>query len=154
ASTIAGATLGGATGIKVTVETPTGNPVTTDTSAVTLTLSSGTFSTGTNQATVAAINGVANFTNLAINAPGSSYTITATDGSLPPATSSPFNVYQFDNISSLVPYPYGENPQSNVIMDASGDTFGTTYQGGAYGDGTVFEIAAGSNLITTLASFN
>jgi uncharacterized repeat protein (TIGR03803 family) len=32
-------------------------------------------------------------------------------------------------------------PQSGLIIDADGDLFGTTRGGGAYGDGTVFEIA-------------
>ena len=39
-------------------------------------------------------------------------------------------------------------------MDGQGNLYGTTSQGGAYRSGTVFEIAAGSNAITTLASFN
>lgn len=34
----------------------------------------------------------------------------------------------------------GENPQANVVMDAVGNLYGTTIQGGAYGDGTVFEV--------------
>ena len=39
-------------------------------------------------------------------------------------------------------------------MDSSGNLYGTTGQGGASGDGTVFELAKGSSTITTLASFN
>ena len=38
-------------------------------------------------------------------------------------------------------------------MDSSGNLYGTASQGGAYG-GTVFELAKGSGMITTLASFN
>ena len=38
-------------------------------------------------------------------------------------------------------------------MDSSGNLYGTASQGGAYG-GTVFELAKGSGIITTLASFN
>jgi uncharacterized repeat protein (TIGR03803 family)/autotransporter-associated beta strand protein len=48
----------------------------------------------------------------------------------------------------------GKLPYAGVIKDASGNLFGTTEQGGASGDGTVFEIAAGSGTITTLATFN
>jgi uncharacterized repeat protein (TIGR03803 family) len=48
----------------------------------------------------------------------------------------------------------GQNPDGGLIMDASGNLYGTTYQGGAAGDGTVFELASGSGTITTLASFN
>ena len=40
-----------------------------------------------------------------------------------------------------------------VVMDAAGNLFGTTETGGANSDGTVFEIAKGSNTITTVATF-
>jgi uncharacterized repeat protein (TIGR03803 family) len=39
-------------------------------------------------------------------------------------------------------------------MDSSGNLYGTTAEGGASNDGTVFELASGSGTITTLASFN
>jgi uncharacterized repeat protein (TIGR03803 family) len=48
----------------------------------------------------------------------------------------------------------GTNPEGNMVIDGSGNLYGTTRNGGAYGDGTVFELAAGSGTITTLASFN
>jgi uncharacterized repeat protein (TIGR03803 family) len=48
----------------------------------------------------------------------------------------------------------GADPKFGLTMDATGDLFGTTERGGANNSGTVFEIAAGSNTITTLASFN
>jgi uncharacterized repeat protein (TIGR03803 family) len=48
----------------------------------------------------------------------------------------------------------GAQPSGGVIMDHSGNLYGTTDSGGAFGDGTVFELAKGSNTITTLASFN
>src|SRR5262249_53392696 len=50
----------------------------------------------------------------------------------------------------------GANPDSGVVMDAGGDLFGTTlYLGNTgVGAGTVFEVAAGSSPLTTLASFN
>lgn len=48
----------------------------------------------------------------------------------------------------------GAYPPAGVTLDSSGDIFGTTEYGGAYGDGTVFEIPHGSNTITILASFN
>jgi uncharacterized repeat protein (TIGR03803 family) len=35
----------------------------------------------------------------------------------------------------------GANPEGGLIMDAAGNLFGTTYGGGQFGDGTVFEIA-------------
>ncbi|HEY2585517.1 MAG TPA: choice-of-anchor tandem repeat GloVer-containing protein, partial [Tepidisphaeraceae bacterium] len=48
----------------------------------------------------------------------------------------------------------GAQPDVGVTLDASGDLFGTTNQGGTYNDGTVFEVAKGSNAITTLVSFD
>jgi uncharacterized repeat protein (TIGR03803 family) len=48
----------------------------------------------------------------------------------------------------------GAAPQTGLILDGSGNLFGTTYQGGALNDGTVFEVPKGSGAITTLASFN
>jgi uncharacterized repeat protein (TIGR03803 family) len=48
----------------------------------------------------------------------------------------------------------GDSPSGGVVFDSNGNLYGTTYGGGANGDGTVFEIVAGSNTITTLASFN
>jgi uncharacterized repeat protein (TIGR03803 family) len=53
----------------------------------------------------------------------------------------------------------GATPMGSLIMDSSGNLYGTTYYGSAnYGAGdnygTVFELAKGSGTITTLASFN
>ena len=55
----------------------------------------------------------------------------------------------------------GAYPHGSLIADANGDLFGTTYQGGANGDGAVFEIVNNGTLAapsyastpTTLASF-
>ena len=65
--------------MQVAVQSSWGNIVTTDSSTVTLTLNGGTFSTGGNTATATAVNGIATFGNLVINAMGT-YTITASDG--------------------------------------------------------------------------
>ena len=55
-------------------------------------------------------------------------------------------------------YANGGTPAAGLIADAHGDLFGTTYEGGAYGDGTVFEIAKTAtgyaSTPTTLISFN
>jgi hypothetical protein len=77
----------------VTVEDANGDKVPTDTSSVTLAIGTnpgaGTLS-GTK--TVSAVAGVANFGGLSINATGAGYTLTATDGSLTSAASSPFSI--------------------------------------------------------------
>ena len=75
----------------VAVEDPFGNTVATDSSTVTLTLGSRTFASGGSTVTVAAVNGIATFSNLAIDAAGS-YTMTASDGALAVVTSSNFAV--------------------------------------------------------------
>jgi uncharacterized repeat protein (TIGR03803 family) len=46
----------------------------------------------------------------------------------------------------------GGNPQSGLILDAEGNLYGTTSQGGVYGYGTVFELSA-TGTETVLYSF-
>ena len=51
----------------------------------------------------------------------------------------------------------GANPSAGLIADAAGDLFGTTVDGGADGDGTVFEVVeqwGGAYTPVTLLSFN
>jgi uncharacterized repeat protein (TIGR03803 family) len=48
----------------------------------------------------------------------------------------------------------GFDPWSGVVEDSSGNLFGTTIYGPAFGYGTVFEVKQGSGTITTLAAFN
>ena len=49
----------------------------------------------------------------------------------------------------------GHNPIAGLIADPTGNLYGTTYQGGANGDGTVFKVANDANhTLSTLASFN
>jgi uncharacterized repeat protein (TIGR03803 family) len=45
-------------------------------------------------------------------------------------------------------------PSAGLIADSQGNLFGTTFGGGNFFDGTVFELAAGSHTPTTLATFN
>ena len=47
----------------------------------------------------------------------------------------------------------GSGPSGGLIMDAAGNLFGTTNQGGVYGGGTVFEIAAGTHQESIVYSF-
>jgi uncharacterized repeat protein (TIGR03803 family) len=48
----------------------------------------------------------------------------------------------------------GNDPQGKLIEDTSGNLFGTTFYGGDYGQGTVFEVPAGTGTIVTLWSFS
>ena len=50
----------------------------------------------------------------------------------------------------------GGNPVAGVTLDSSGNLFGTTYQGGTYGQGTVYEIAGAGSPVpesSTVISF-
>jgi uncharacterized repeat protein (TIGR03803 family) len=51
--------------------------------------------------------------------------------------------------------PNGSTPDASagVVRDAQGNLYGITRTGGSNGDGTIFEIAAGSNTVTTLLNF-
>ena len=48
----------------------------------------------------------------------------------------------------------GATPIGGLIVDGAGNLYGTTNGGGANGIGTVFKIAAGTNVLTTLMSFD
>jgi uncharacterized repeat protein (TIGR03803 family) len=48
----------------------------------------------------------------------------------------------------------GSTSDSVLIADAAGNLFGTTSKGGANDDGTVFEVAAGTHALSTLATFD
>jgi hypothetical protein len=78
----------------VTVEDAYANTVTSDASAVLLTIGSnpsgGTLTCSANP--LAASGGVASFAGCAIDRAGNGYTLTATDGSLSSASSTPFNI--------------------------------------------------------------
>src|SRR4029077_15204525 len=79
--------------VQVAVSDDQGNTVTTATTSITLAIAanpaSGTLSGTT---TVAAVNGIATFSNVSINNPGTGYTLTASATGLTGATSSTFNV--------------------------------------------------------------
>jgi uncharacterized repeat protein (TIGR03803 family) len=48
----------------------------------------------------------------------------------------------------------GSSPECTLAIDSAGNLYGTTSAGGPGGDGTVFELSAGTNTLTTLASFS
>ena len=112
--------------ITVDVEDQFGNIVTTDSSSVTLSVASGPGS-ASGTLTVTASSGVATFSNVKFDTTGS-YTLTASDGSLTPATSSTFTVSPAA-ASKLV---YGQQPSNvtagvaaspSITVDVE-DTFG------------------------------
>jgi uncharacterized repeat protein (TIGR03803 family) len=47
----------------------------------------------------------------------------------------------------------GSNPGARLLVDASGNLFGTTLSGGVNGSATVFELKAGASTPTVLTSF-
>jgi len=60
---------------------------------------------------------------------GSVFKLTATNGG-----------WSFTSLHDFQSSPDGEYPYGNLVMDASGNVYGTTYEGGDYGLGTVWEI--------------
>src|SRR5262249_40147830 len=114
--------------VTVSVRDQFGNTFTGDSSsAVTLTLSSGTFVGGSNTATATVSAGVATFANLALSAPGT-YTLTATDGSLTGATSSSFTIQTPTQLAftqqpgnGVVGSPLTP-PVAVAVQDAAGNT--------------------------------
>jgi alpha-tubulin suppressor-like RCC1 family protein len=81
--------------VQVRVQDAQGNTIPTATNSITMSITSGTGTTGAvlgGTATVTAISGVATFANLTIDRAGSGYTLTATASGLTGATSSAFAV--------------------------------------------------------------
>ncbi len=92
-NTVANNTIGGATGVKVAIQDAAGNTNALSTASVTIAIGanpgSGTLN-GT--ATVNAVNGVATFSSLSIDEPGTGYTLSATSSGVTGAPSNSFNV--------------------------------------------------------------
>jgi alpha-tubulin suppressor-like RCC1 family protein len=89
-NTIAGRPI--APAVVVAVQDADGNTVATATNDVTLAIGTNPPNGLAGTATVAAVNGVATFSNLSIKDPGTAYTLSAASPSLTSATSTPFNV--------------------------------------------------------------
>ena len=70
-------------------------------------------------------------------------------------TSSAYGVGTYDPPLTLATFSgaNGANPTGDLISDAAGDLFGTTFSGGADEDGTVFEIVKSTDALITLATF-
>jgi uncharacterized repeat protein (TIGR03803 family) len=60
---------------------------------------------------------------------------------------------KFSLLHSFAGTPDGENPLAGVVLDPAGNIYGTTYYGGSFGYGTVFEIDTAGKF-TVLHSFN
>jgi hypothetical protein len=81
--------------VRVSVRDANDNTVTSATNSVTLAITGGTGTAGAvlgGTVTRAAVSGVATFDNLSVDLAGTGYTLTATAGSLPAATSTAFSV--------------------------------------------------------------
>ncbi|HZK82317.1 MAG TPA: SdrD B-like domain-containing protein, partial [Humisphaera sp.] len=144
-STTVGGSLGAGAGVQASLLYSWGNPVSTDSSNITLTLSGGIFSTGSNTATIAAVSGIATFANLAIDVVGT-YTLTATDGAIAPATSAPFTIAAapnsvagevFNDANNNGALDSGEVGQAtvNVTLTPTGATIGAPMTIATTGDG-------------------
>ncbi|MEJ1978601.1 MAG: choice-of-anchor tandem repeat GloVer-containing protein [Acetobacteraceae bacterium] len=100
-------------------------------------------------------NGAASDASLVVDAAGNLYGTTTAGGVF--GDGSVFEIAAGSNtITTLVSFDGGNGvePDAGLTADAAGNLYGTTSEGGAFGDGTVFEIAAGTHALTTLASFN
>jgi uncharacterized delta-60 repeat protein len=136
--------------IVVNIENPNGTVDTNANSSVTLTLTGGQAAvTLTQYATADAIDGVATFSDLSVPTAGVGYTLTASDGTDAPATSSAFNQLEpqlvfvtqpFDALTTGTPGPVTvdiEDPTGNIIttddsqvsITLAGTTAGATLTG-------------------------
>ena len=152
--------------VTVAVQDTFANTVTTDTSTATLTLSGGTFAGGGTAVSAAAVNGVATFSNLVINAAGS-YTLTAGDGSLTGATSTSFTISAGAAVKlAFLQQPSNAAPGATItpavtvaVQDASGNTVTgntstvtLTLSGGTFASGSSTVSAAAVNGVATFGS--
>lgn len=125
----AGAGSGGVmiTQPEVTVEDAGGNPAAGNSDQITLSLTSGTGTSGASLSctsdTVAAVDGVADFAGCAIDKPGTGYTLTATDSAAGlSATSAPFDV-----VSGSASGTVGPPAQLVFATQPGGGTGGTVW---------------------------
>jgi uncharacterized repeat protein (TIGR03803 family) len=92
---------------------------------------------------------------LVMDSSGNLYGTTAAGGS-----SSKGTIFELGHDSSTITTlasfdgTNGWAPEAGLLIDSSGNLYGTTTAGGAAGYGTIFELAHNSSTITPLASFN
>jgi uncharacterized repeat protein (TIGR03803 family) len=100
-------------------------------------------------------NGATPYGNVTVDSQGNVYGTTSVGGSSKDGT-----VWEIvkgsGTITTLASFnsSTGAIPHAGVTMDAQGNLYGTTYNGGSTNAGSVWELAKGSSTITTLASFN
>jgi uncharacterized repeat protein (TIGR03803 family) len=119
-------------------------------------------STITTLATFNGTNGANSATGLVMDSGGNLFGLTAYGGTGYSGSNSSGYGTVFElasgsgTITSLAKFngTNGAGPTGHLAIDASGNLFGATDEGGPAGDGTVFEVVKGSGSITTLASFN
>ncbi len=154
-STPAGTSISPA--VQVTVRDAFGNTVTGATNPVTLAIGTnpagGTLSGTT---TVAAVNGVATFSNLGIDRAGTGYTLAASSGSLTGATSSTFNVTKAANTITVTPdsatLEVGATRQFTAsVNDVAGNPIPSARVIWDSSDGTVIRVS-GTGLVTALGT--
>ena len=63
------------------------------------------------------------------------------------------SIAEFIGSGTLSSYGNGAEPRNGVILDSSGNIFGTAYYGGDNNRGTVYEVVKGTNTIKALTSF-
>jgi len=92
---------------------------------------------------------------------GNLYGVTTTGGSVQPnGTGGLGTVFKLvaadadaeEQLASFTGTPTGAKPYAGVVLDTQGNIYGTTYEGGTYGFGTVFKLDTAGNL-TALYSF-
>ncbi len=84
---------------------------------------------------------------------------TTTENGMPQAAGTVFEISPAGTLTTLYSFclqtgcPDGDRPMAALIQATNGNFYGTTSGGGAYGEGTVFEITPGG-VLTTLHSFS
>ena len=139
----------------VTIEDAAGNTLTSDTSTVTLQITSNVGPNGSvltcSSNNVAATAGVATFSGCKINTAASGYTLTATDSSdsLPSSTSSPFSI----GVGPAAQLAFTTQPVTSAGAQAGTDAGAFTISGASDGQQPVVTIEdAGGNAVTSNTS--
>jgi DNA-binding beta-propeller fold protein YncE len=111
--------------VKVAIQDAAGNLVSTATDSVTLSLGvNPTATTLGGTLTVAAVNGIATFTDVHIDPAGTGYTLKASDGAFPQIETNPFNVQEIadDGVGHLLPDGTMDFPRVSEYMSAQAVT--------------------------------